>query len=86
MTELLKEGVGLQGEAEEKHLEKIIHLEGEIANAEELLGVNINLLSSQGQQYALAIRLKEAAAKNVNVKKLEEVVQNRINASMGVYR
>ena len=52
-------------------------LEQDVATAHELL-------SAEGQKYALSLQLANQAAKNVNVKKLEEVVQNRINASMGV--
>ena len=43
-----------------------------------------SLLTAEGQKYALSLQLANQAQKNVNVKQLEEAVQNRINESMGV--
>ena len=84
MDVLLENGIGLQGEALGLHLKAKSELNDKIAATERELGNNMSLLSNQGQQYALSLRLRDSAAKNLNVKKLEEAVQNRINESMGV--
>ena len=84
MDVLLENGIGLQGEALGLHLKAKSELNDRIAATERELGNNMSLLSNQGQQYALSLRLRDSAAKNLNVKKLEEAVQNRINESMGV--
>ena len=56
----------------------------EQAIAEDALANAYEILKPEGQRFALALQLTAQAQKNVNVKALEEAVQNRINDSMGV--